>query len=268
MGSLSESLQRGRGDDIASNKPTEKSRFVGAILLLSLCVVPFGWVGLAAPLVWLALHAIEVTSGWRMALAFLGAASVMLISTLGLVPGGERIEWLAAYTDASGNLISAGFNPGKAAIAAGVLGFMLRSRNWLVFSDLRYVLVAIAVPSLFGLALFGTSPKFAATIIAALLTNFLVVAISEEAFFRLVVQRGGELFMHRARWLVALLVTVLFTFLHTGWAASPVALVVVAAAGLSYALLWMRTQNFWACVLAHGGINAFHMLLLPYPLPG
>ncbi|WP_237068098.1 CPBP family intramembrane glutamic endopeptidase [Microbulbifer guangxiensis] len=242
-------------------------QLAGAALLLSACAIPFGWVGLAAPLVLLFLCAIEVTSGWRRGLAYLGAAVVMLLAALGVVPGSERIELLPAYTDASGNLISAGFNPGKAAIATGVLAFMLRRGNWLCGTDLRHVLLAIVIPSLCGLALFGLSPKFAAVILAALLINFLVVAISEEAFFRWILQRGGERLLPAAHWLIALLVTALFTFLHTGWAASAPALIVVAVAGLTYACLWWRTRNFWACVLAHGGINGVHMFLLPYPLP-
>lgn len=261
-------LEQGAGAENApSGQFREVSQLAGAVLLLSVCAVPFGWVGLAAPLVLLSLSLIEITSGWRRGLAFLGAAAVMLVAALGLVPGSERIELWPAYTDASGNLISAGFNPGKAAIAAGVLAFMLRRGNWLRGSDLRYVLLAIAVPSLCGLALFGVSPKLAPVIVAAVSINILVVAISEEAFFRWILQRGGEELLPGARWVVALLVTVLFTFLHTGWAASTPALVVVAVAGLAYACLWMRTRSFWACVLAHGGINSVHMLLLPYPLP-
>lgn len=245
-----------------------KRRILTALLLLSLCAFPFGWAGLAAPLVWLTLHAIEISTGWRRALAFIAAAAVMLTAALGLLPGSEGIELLTPYTDASGNLIVAGVNPGKAAIATGVLAFMLRSGNWLRAKEIHFLLLAIAVPSLCAFAVFGASPKFAVTIIAALGINFLVVAISEEAFFRLIVQRGGEMLLPALRWLVAVLVTMLFTFLHTGWAASAQALAVVAVAGLAYALLWLRTRNFWACVLAHGGVNGVHMFLLPYPLPG
>ncbi|KUJ83053.1 CPBP family intramembrane metalloprotease [Microbulbifer flavimaris] len=257
-----------QGPEQSARKHLDRRRIFTTVLLLSLCAFPFGWTGLAAPLVWLTLHAIEITSGWRRALAFIAAAAVMLTAALGLLPGSERIALLTPYTDASGNFIASGVNPGKAAIATGVLAFMLRRGNWRRATEIPLLLLAIAVPSLCGLIVFGASPKFAGTIMAALAINFLVIAISEEAFFRLIVQRGGEMLLPAVRWLVAVLVTALFTFLHTGWAASAQALAIVALAGFAYALLWLRTRNFWACVLAHGGVNGMHMLLLPYPLPG
>lgn len=236
--------------------------------ILLLCAIPFGWVGLAAPLIWLALYAIEVNGGWKRALAFLSAGLTMLITGLGIIPGSERIELATPYADASGNLIYASFNAGKAVIAIALVAFMLRLRQSIRKTDALYTLAAITIPSLCGLLLLGPSPKFATTIAVAALINLLVVCISEEGFFRWILQRGTEQGLGRHRWLAIPLVTAIFTFLHTGWAVSAMALLLVAVAGFCYALLWHLRQNFWVCVLAHWGVNALHLFLLPYPLPG
>lgn len=235
--------------------------------LLLFCAIPFGLIGVAAPLIWLSLCAIETQSGWRRAFGYLISTLLMLVAALGILPGGERIELLPPHTDATGNIIYAGFNSGKAVIAIAVLAFMVRQRCRLKRSDFPYIAAAVALPFLCGLAVIGPSPKFDITIAVAALINLLVVCVSEEGFFRWVLQRGTEELLRRWRWIAVLLVTAIFTFLHTGWAASPLALTLVAFAGFCYALLWFLRRNFWACVLAHWGVNVLHLFFLPYPLP-
>lgn len=235
--------------------------------LLLLCAIPFGPTGAAAPLIWLSLCAIEAHSGWKRALGYLISALLMLVVALGILPGGARIELLPPYSDAAGNTIYASFNPGKVVIAIAVVAFMVRQRCWLKRADLPYILAAMALPFLCGLAAIGLSPKFGVAIVVAALVNLLVVCISEEGFFRWVLQRGAEERLGRWRWIAVLLVTAIFTLLHTGWAASPSALTLVAVAGFCYSMLWYLRGNFWACVLAHWGVNALHLFLLPYPLP-
>ncbi|WP_323846075.1 CPBP family intramembrane glutamic endopeptidase [Microbulbifer magnicolonia] len=237
-----------------------------APLLLALCAVPFGWVGLAAPLIWIALYAIECSRGWKRALAYLVAGLLMLAAALGLAPGSERIELLPAYVDDTGNTIYASFNEGKAVIAIALVAFMLRLRQSIGAADLPYILAAAAIPLASAAALLGLSPKFALAIVVAALINLLVVCISEEGFFRWIMQRGLEEALGRFRWLAVLLVTAMFTFLHTGWAVSAQALALVTVAGLCYSLLWYLRQNFWGCVLAHWSVNLLHMLTLPYPM--
>ncbi|MGL6162248.1 lysostaphin resistance A-like protein [Microbulbifer sp.] len=235
--------------------------------LLLLCAIPFGPIGAAAPFIWLSLCAIEAHSGWKRALGYLIAALLMLVAALGILPGGARIELPPSYSDAAGNTIYTSFNPGKAVIAIAVVAFMVRQRCWLKRSDFPYIATASVLPFLCGWAVIGLSPKFDIAVAVAALINLLVVCISEEGFFRWVLQRGTEELFGRWRWIVVLLVTAIFTFLHTGWAASPVALSLVAFAGFCYAMLWYLRRNFWACVLAHWGVNTLHLFLLPYPLP-
>lgn len=232
--------------------------------LLLFCTVPFGWVGLLAPPIWLSLNSIEQSSGWKRAAAYAVTALLMLIAAMGLIPGSGSIELLASYSDASGNKVYASFNPGKAAIAVALLVFMIHRCQWLKRSDIPYIAAAVALPFLCGLALMGPSVKFGATIALAALINLLVVCISEEGFFRWVLQRGGEELL--GRWLMVPLVAAIFTLLHTGWAVSPAALGLVAIAGFCYALLWTLRRNLWVCVLAHWGVNMLHVTLLPYPI--
>lgn len=233
---------------------------------LALCALPFGLLGLLAPLIWLALVAIERSSSWFRLLAYLAAGLLMLVAALGIVPGSERIALLPDYSDAAGNLITIGFNPGKAVIAIALLPLLLQPRFWPARSDLPFIVVAIGLPIACGLLYRGPSLKFSGAIAVAIALNLLVVCISEEGFFRWVLQRGTEEALGRWRWLAVLGVTVIFTFLHTGWAASPAVLALVALAGLGYAKLWYLRQNLWLCILAHGGVNALHLILLPYPL--
>lgn len=239
--------------------------------LLCLLAIPFDWVGVFAPAIWLALAAIENARGWKKAAAFVLAALLMLAVNSGLVPGNDPINLLPAYSDSAGNQIFVSFRPAKAAIAMTLITFMLVRPQPLKRADLPATAVAIAVPFIAGLLLLGPSLKFNATIATAALINLLVVCIAEEGFFRWVLQRGLTQWMHQwgrwqvGRWLPVLLVALLFTTLHTGWAASPVLLALVGVAGLGYALLWQIRKSFWACVLTHWGVNLLHMTLLHYP---
>lgn len=233
---------------------------------LSLCAVPFGWLGLFAPLIWLALVAIERGRGWFRLVAYMAAGLLMLVAALGIIPGGERVTLLPDYSDAAGNMIAIGFNPGKAVIAIALLPLLLQPRCWPRRSDVPYISAAITLPIVCGLLYAGPSVKISGAIALAILFNLLVVCVSEEGFFRCVLQRGTEKALGRHRWIALILVTTIFTFLHTGWAASPVVLGLVALAGFGYAMLWYLRQNLWVCIVAHWGVNALHLLLLPYPL--
>jgi len=255
-----------RGGALAIKRLAYSHLLPAALLLL--CAIPFGPVGAAAPLIWLSLCAIETHRGWKRATGYLVAALLMLVTALGILPGGERIELLSPYSDAAGNTIYASVNPGKAVIAIAMVAFMVRQRCWLKRSDLPYIGATVALPFLVGLAAIGLSPKFGVAIAVAAIVNLLVVCISEEGFFRWILQRGTEELLGRQRWIAVFLVTVVFTLLHTGWAVSPLALTLVAVAGFCYSLLWYLRRNFWACVLAHWGANVLHLFLLPYPLPG
>lgn len=241
-----------------------KSLWLTAALLCSLAI-PFGWIGVFAPAIWLGLVAIENVRGWKKALSFLITGLLMLLVNSGLIPGNEHVTLLPPYSDIDGNLIYASFRPAKAVIALTIVVFMMIRPQPLRRQDLPVMALAIAVPVVAGAFLLGVSPKLSATIAIAALINLLVVCIAEEGFFRWVLQRGLGLWLQKWPWLATLLVTLLFTTLHTGWSASPLLLALVAIAGLGYALVWQLRGSFWACVFTHWGVNLLHMTLLNYP---
>ncbi|MBB5211810.1 CPBP family intramembrane glutamic endopeptidase [Microbulbifer hydrolyticus] len=241
-----------------------KSLWLPAVFLC-LLAIPFGWVGVFAPTIWLGLVAIENTRGGKKTASFLLTGVLMFTVNSGLIPGNEHITVLPPYNDADGNLIYASFRPAKAVIALTFVIFMLLRPQPLKRADLPVIAAAISVPVVAGIVLLGVYPKLTATIAIAALINLLVVCIAEEGFFRWILQRGLGEWLHKWRWLPTILVTALFTTLHTGWAASPVLLTLVAVAGLGYALVWQLRGSFWACVLTHWGVNLLHMTLLKYP---
>ncbi|WP_444945892.1 CPBP family intramembrane glutamic endopeptidase [Microbulbifer sp. VTAC004] len=240
----------------------------GAPALLSLCVIPFGWAGLLAPVIWFVLVGLEVSKGWRRFTLYFIAVISMLVAASNIIPGSNRLHVLPPYSDSSGNLIYAGFNVGKAIVSIAILAFMLRLRQTIRISDLRYLLLAIIIPVITGMFLYGPSIKLSWVIFFAALINLIIICVSEEGFFRWILQRGLEEGLGRLRWISVPIIATLFVLLHTGWSANSAAVLLLGIASLCYAILWYMFRNFWICVLAHWGVNFLHMLTLPYPLPG
>ncbi|WGL15300.1 CPBP family intramembrane metalloprotease [Microbulbifer bruguierae] len=183
----------------------------------------------------------------------------------GKIPGNQHIPLLSPYVDSDGNTIYASFRPGKAVVAITIVLLLLIRPQPFSRHDLPVMGLAIGVPIVAGAFLIGFYPKLTATIAIAALINLLVVCIAEEGFFRWVLQRGLAEWLTKWPWLPTIVVTLLFTTAHTGWAASPVLLALVGVAGLGYALVWQLRGSFWACVLTHWGVNLLHMTLLKYP---
>ncbi|WP_444920608.1 CPBP family intramembrane glutamic endopeptidase [Microbulbifer sp. CnH-101-G] len=250
------------------NFPNSSRILWGAPLLLSLCIIPFGWAGLLAPIIWVSLTALEMSYGWKRAVLFITCIILMLVSGFNIIPGSERIQILDPYSDSSGNLVYASFSTGKAVIAIALLAFMLGQKQTLRRIDLAYLCLAIIIPVTVGLALYGPSIKLSLTIVIAALINLLIVSISEEGFFRWILQRGLEETLASWRWVSVPIVTAIFVSLHIGWLAEPASIILLSLASFCYSILWYLRRNFWLCVLAHWGVNVLHMMILPYPLPG
>ncbi|MBY6190776.1 CPBP family intramembrane glutamic endopeptidase [Microbulbifer agarilyticus] len=258
------SVRRG-APEIAAREPFDgKSLWLPAAFLCFL-IIPFGWIGVFAPAIWLGLVAMESAHGWKKATSFFITGLLMLLVNSGLIPGNEHILLMEPYRDASANLIYPSFRPAKAVIALTIVLFMLVRPQPLKRKDLPWIAVVVAAPIALGGMVLDFHPKLTATIALAALLNFVVVCIAEEGFFRWVLQRGLGLWLKRWPWIATALVTLLFVSLHTGWAASPTMLALVGVAGFGYALLWQLRGSFWACVLAHWGVNLLHMTLLAYP---
>jgi membrane protease YdiL (CAAX protease family) len=96
--------------------------------------------------------------------------------------------------------------------------------------------------------------------------NLFFVCLSEEAFFRGFIQRELTSALQGMRYgsRVAIGVSaVLFGLAHYAGGASYV--VLAAAAGLGYGIVYDRTKSIEMSMLAHFGLNAAHFLLFTYP---
>lgn len=96
--------------------------------------------------------------------------------------------------------------------------------------------------------------------------NLFFVCMSEEAVFRGFIQRelATALRGTRAGSVIAILVSsALFGLAHVGGGVSYV--VLAAAAGLGYAIVYQRTRSIEMSMLAHFALNTVHFLLFTYP---
>lgn len=96
--------------------------------------------------------------------------------------------------------------------------------------------------------------------------NLFFVCLSEEAFFRGFIQRELGAALRGTRFGAATAVVVsagLFGLAHFGGGVSYV--VLAAAAGLGYAIVYQRTRSIEMSMLAHFALNTVHFLLFTYP---
>lgn len=137
------------------------------------------------------------------------------------------------------------------------------TRHWpiLVFGPMAIVLLA----GLLGLA---WDPKLSGFSLVFILANLSFVVISEEVFFRGVIQHQlhNRLGQGRRSTALAILISAgIFGGLHFAGGAFYVLL--ASAAGAVYGLAYWRLQSLWASVWCHLAVNAAHFILLQYPVP-
>lgn len=135
----------------------------------------------------------------------------------------------------------------------------------------RWALVACGAGSILFIAhaLFGVDlkPKLPEGILYFVLVNLLVTVVSEEAFFRVLLQSQIErFFSSRAVGMtIAVAVSsVLFALAHSG-ATGPVFFLFLFA-GFVYAAVYARTRSLTVSIATHFGVNIIHITLLEYPL--
>ncbi|WP_051687248.1 CPBP family intramembrane glutamic endopeptidase [Microbulbifer sp. HZ11] len=249
---------------IAADAPIDGKSLWMPAAFLCLLAIPFGWIGIFAPAIWLGLVAMDSAQGWKKAVSYVITGLLMLVVTSGAIPGNDHILLMEPYLQ-NGSEIYPSFRPAKAVIAVTLVLFMLVRPQPLKRKDLPLMATAISAPIVAGAVFLDFQPKLTTSIALAALLNLVIVCIAEEGFFRWVLQRGLGQWLHRWPWIPTILVTLLFTYLHTGWAVSTTMLSLVGLAGLGYALIWQLRGSFWACVLTHWGVNLLHMTLLQYP---
>jgi membrane protease YdiL (CAAX protease family) len=125
-------------------------------------------------------------------------------------------------------------------------------------------LVLVAAAALFDV---GWQTKLPDGILYFVTVNLLVTVVSEEAFFRLLIQRQVMRFFQSKRLGISVglgFATVLFAIAHSG-AKGPL-FILFLLAGFVYAAVYARTKSLLASIAAHFGVNFAHILLLEYPL--
>jgi len=111
------------------------------------------------------------------------------------------------------------------------------------------------------------TPKISDLMLLFLLINLVVTCFSEEAFYRLVVQKPSERAFSTV-WISRLFgVAVVSTFFAlTHFSGDPYILAVMIIAGVFYAVVYALTRSVSAAILTHFLVNALHFIFLPYPL--
>ncbi|AGI25039.1 CPBP family intramembrane glutamic endopeptidase [Pseudomonas sp. MT3] len=131
------------------------------------------------------------------------------------------------------------------------------------FAAIAIVTTLFAVPLVaVACGLVVWNPKWPPGFWLWMLVNVCVIALTEEAFFRGLLQselvrRFGAVFGVAAS-------SLLFGMLH--WPINPLFAVVAGIAGLGYGLAFHFSGRLLVAVLLHAAVNCLHLLLFSYPL--
>ncbi|WP_187409738.1 type II CAAX endopeptidase family protein [Saccharophagus sp. K07] len=113
----------------------------------------------------------------------------------------------------------------------------------------------------------GWKPKIPDGILYFVVVNLLVTVLSEEAFFRLMLQSQIERFFKNKRLGICVgivIASLLFALAHAG--ATGLVFFLFLFAGFIYAAVYAWTRSLLASMATHFGVNIAHILLLEYPL--
>lgn len=113
----------------------------------------------------------------------------------------------------------------------------------------------------------GWKPKVPDGILYFVVVNLLVTVLSEEAFFRLMLQSQIERFFKNKRLGICVgivIASLLFALAHAG--ATGLVFFLFLFAGFIYAAVYAWTRSLLASMATHFGVNIAHILLLEYPL--
>ncbi len=113
----------------------------------------------------------------------------------------------------------------------------------------------------------GWQPKLSKGIGFFIFINLGITVLSEEAFFRLLIQdKIASFFNHKAvgLWVAGSTASVLFAFSHTPTIGTAWFLFLIA--GAIYSAVFAYTQRFTLAIAVHFGLNIMHFIFLEYPL--
>jgi len=113
----------------------------------------------------------------------------------------------------------------------------------------------------------GWEFKLANGIAYFVMVNLFISVISEEAFFRLLLQEQLEKILPSSQlkpWIAVLFTSVLFAFAHTTEITPSFVLYFIA--GSANAIVFSYTKRFSMAILTHFTVNIIHFIFLTYPL--
>ena len=99
-----------------------------------------------------------------------------------------------------------------------------------------------------------------------MLSNFFIVCMAEEAFFRGFVQKELSIFLQSTKggqWLAIIVGAISFGLLH--YSGGPIYIALSTVAGIGYGYAYMKSQRIEAAMLTHFLVNLTHILLFSYP---
>lgn len=138
-----------------------------------------------------------------------------------------------------------------------------------LLSQLVVALVGVGAILFTAFAFYGVGwkPKVPDGILYFVVVNLLVTVLSEEAFFRLMLQSQIERFFKNKRLGICVgivIASLLFALAHAG--ATGLVFFLFLFAGFIYAAVYAWTRSLLASMATHFGVNIAHILLLEYPL--
>lgn len=138
-----------------------------------------------------------------------------------------------------------------------------------LLSQLVVALVGVGAILFTAFAFYGVGwkPKIPDGILYFVVVNLLVTVLSEEAFFRLMLQSQIERFFKNKRLGICVgivIASLLFALAHAG--ATGLVFFLFLFAGFIYAAVYAWTRSLLASMATHFGVNIAHILLLEYPL--
>ncbi len=155
------------------------------------------------------------------------------------------------------------------------LGLGLRNHGSTLIGDRSLIsqmilsLVGACAILFLAFALYGVDwkPKLPDGILYFVVVNLMVTVLSEEAFFRLLMQSQIERFFKNKRMGICVGIataSLLFALAHAG-ATDPIFFLFLFA-GFVYAAIYAWTRSLLTSIATHFGVNITHIILLEYPL--
>jgi len=216
-------------------------------------------------------HEFLFSHRWTKRVLLLCLVLLSLAFSLHVIPGfNNALIFLSASFGASGLPFKLYANLDKAIAGCVLILAMGEAVKWKISVQTLYM-IALGSLCFFSVAvLIGANVelKFGELTLAFIFFNLFVTCFAEEAFFRLVVQRGLNRLSHA--WLKGWFSVVVTAFIfmlahyHTG-VDSDKRMLLIFLAGLLYGAVYLRSKSLGSAIAVHFVINFIHFSFFTYP---